>query len=86
MSSTSNGQAPARWQPCTLRTVSPHASRVVSPTEARSRMTLGHPLELHEVELDVLAGGDVAPAPGVVVGDVAEHVELLGGDDAVRAP
>jgi hypothetical protein len=27
MSSTSYGQAPARWQPMTLRTVSPHASR-----------------------------------------------------------
>ena len=41
MSSTSKGQAPARWQPVTLRTVSPHASRVVSPTLARSRSSSG---------------------------------------------
>jgi hypothetical protein len=41
MSSTSYGQAPARWQPCTLRTVSPQASRVVSPTSARRRITVG---------------------------------------------
>ena len=37
MSSTSNGHAPARWQPATLRTVSPHASRLVNPAAARSR-------------------------------------------------
>jgi hypothetical protein len=41
MSSTSNGHAPARWQPVTLRTVSPHASRLVSPTEASRRITSG---------------------------------------------
>ena len=34
-SSSSWGQAPARWHPCTLRTVSPQASRVVSPAAAR---------------------------------------------------
>ena len=41
MSSTSNGHAPARWQPCTLRTVSPHASRVVRPTDASCHITSG---------------------------------------------
>ena len=35
------GQAPARWQAITLRTVSPQASREVRPTLARSRMTSG---------------------------------------------
>ena len=35
------------------------------------------------MELDVLAGGEVAPAAGVLVGDVGEHVELLGRDRAV---
>ena len=83
MSKASNGQAPARWQPITLRTVSPQASRVVRPTEARRRMTSGMLLELDEVELDVLPGGDVAPAPRVGLGDVGQHVELLGGDRAV---
>ena len=82
MSRTSKGQAPARWQPCTLRTVSPQASRVVSPTVARSRSSVGDPLELHVVELDVLAGGEVAPAPRVALGDVGHAVELLGGDRA----
>ena len=38
----------------------------------------GDLLELDEVELHVLAGGDVAPAAGVGLGDVGEHVELLG--------
>jgi hypothetical protein len=31
------GQAPARWQPITLRTVSPQASRVVRPTDRPAR-------------------------------------------------
>ena len=44
----------------------------------------GHPLERHEVELQVLAGGDVAPAPGVLVGDVGEHVDLVGCERSVR--
>ena len=68
----------------TLRTVSPQASRVVSPTRAEVAHDLGHLLELHVVELDVLAGGDVAPAPRVGVGEVGHHVELLGRDAAVR--
>ena len=41
MSSASCGHAPARWQPITLRTVSEHASRVVSPTEASSQRRSG---------------------------------------------
>ena len=41
MSRTSCGQAPARWQPCTLRLVSPQASRLVIPTVARSRIRSG---------------------------------------------
>ena len=80
MSRTSYGQAPARWQPMTLRTVSPQASRVVSPTDGQVAHDGGDLLELHEVELDVLAGGDVAPAAAVGLGDVGEHVELLGRD------
>ena len=39
---------------------------------------LGRLLELHEVELDVLAGGEVAPAPRVGLGDVGHHLELVG--------
>ena len=45
---------------------------------------LGRLLELDEVELHVLAGGEVAPAAGVGLGDVGERLELLGGDPAVR--
>ena len=53
----------------------PHAGQV-----AHERR---HPLEVDEVELDVLAGGDVAPAPGVGLRDVGHHVELLGLDRPV---
>ncbi len=67
----------------TLRTVSPQASRVVRPTLASSRMTVGDLLQLDEVHLDVLAGGDVAPAPGVGLRQVGQHVELLGLEGAV---
>ena len=41
-------------------------------------------LELHEVELHVLAGGEVAPAARVGLGEVAEHLELVGLDAPVR--
>jgi hypothetical protein len=44
---------------------------------------VGDALQGHEVELDVLAGGDVAPAPGVGVGDVAAHLQLVGRHRAV---
>ena len=40
-SRSSCGQAPARWQAITLRTVSPHASRVVRPTDAEVAHHLG---------------------------------------------
>ena len=36
------------------------------------------------MELHVLAGGEVAPAARVRLGDVRERLELLGGDAAVR--
>ena len=68
----------------TLRTVSPQASREVSPTDAIRRRISGVRLELDEVELHVLAGGEVAPAARVRLGDVGERLELLGGDAAVR--
>ncbi len=44
---------------------------------------LGRLLELHEVHLHVLAGGEVRPAPRVLVGEVAEHLELLGDERSV---
>jgi hypothetical protein len=51
-----------------LRTVSQH---------------LGDVAQLHEVELHVLAGGEVAPAAGVGGGDRAEDLELVGRDPPV---
>src|SRR5450631_1491221 len=45
---------------------------------------LGRLLERDEVELDVLARGEVTPAPRIVVGYVRERVELLRGDATVR--
>ena len=42
----------------------------------------GNPSELNEVDLHVLAGGDVTPAAREVLGEVAHHVHLLGRDGA----
>ena len=44
---------------------------------------LGRLLELHEVHLHVLASGEVRPAARVLVGEVSEHLELLGDERAV---
>ena len=86
MSSTSNGQAPARWQPCTLRTVSPHASRVVSPTEASSRRTSGTRSSCTKWNWMFWRVVRWPQPRRVGVGDVGHAIELVGGDDAVRAP
>ena len=54
--------------------------------QADRRQVLEHfrnALELHEVKLDVLAGGDVTPSARVGVGDVGEHVQLVGLDGPV---
>ena len=40
--------------------------------------------QLHEVELQVLPGGDMAPASAVFGGDGGQGVELVGGDGPVR--
>ena len=53
------------------------------PDRREEAQHLGDVLELHEVELHVLAGGEVAPAARVGLGDVAEHLELVGLDPAV---
>ena len=45
---------------------------------------LGRLPELDEVELHVLARGEVAPAARIGLGDVGEHLELVGLDLAVR--
>ena len=84
MSSFSWGQAPAKWQPMTLRTVSPQASRLVMPARPRLAHDLGDLLELDEVELHVLPGRDVPPAPRVGVGEVGHHLELVGQHAAPR--
>ena len=42
-----------------------------------------YPLQGRPVELDVLAGGEVAVAPVVAHGDRGEHPKLLRGEDAV---
>ena len=40
--------------------------------------------QFHEMELDVLAGRDVAPAATVLVDHVGQQVQLAGGHGAVR--
>ena len=68
----------------TLRTVWPQASRVVRPDVGEDLQDLGRLVEVHEVELEVLAGGDVAAAvAGVVLGDDGHRLHLLGVDAAV---
>lgn len=42
-----------------------------------------HVIQLDEVELDVLPGGDVAPPSRVRLGDVGEHLELIGRERSV---
>ena len=64
----------------TLRTVSPHASREVRPAGGEEPQHLGRLLERDEVELHVLAGGEVAPAARVGLADEGQHLELLGRD------
>ena len=54
------------------------------PDRGEVAQDLGDLLELHEVELDVLAGGDVAPAAGVGVGDVRPSVSSCSGGDRRR--
>ena len=44
----------------------------------------GDVLQLDEVELDVLPGGEVPPAPAPPLGDVGQGIELIGIDGAVR--
>ena len=64
--------------------MSPHASRDVRPDGRHVPQDGGDLLEVDEVELHVLPGGEVAPPAAVRLGDVGEHVELLSGDRAVR--
>src|SRR4029450_14138694 len=54
------------------------------PDRSEQPHELGDLLELHEVELDVLAGGDVAPTPRVGVGEIGHELELVGQEPAPR--
>ena len=54
------------------------------PDRRHQPQDLGCLLELDEVELHVLARGEVAPAARVRLGDVGERLELLGRDATVR--
>ena len=59
MSVRSFGHAPAIGHAVMLRTVLPHASRVVRPARARSRIASGVSLERDRVDLDRFARRDV---------------------------
>ena len=58
------------------------AHRQADLVEALHR--LGHAGQRHEVELHVLARGDVAEAARVFVGDVGEAIDLRRGEHALR--
>ena len=48
------------------------------------RQDVRHGLQLRPVELDVLAGAEMAVALVVPFRDVSQHAQLLGGQDAIR--
>ena len=52
------------------------------PHQGQGSHHVGDVVDLHVVELNVLAGSDVAPAPGVGAGDVGQGLEVLGVGDA----
>ncbi len=83
-SNASVRQTPAYGQAVTLRTVLPHASRVVMPTAASRRMQVGRVVDVDEVQLEVLARGHVQDAVGVLLGEIGQHVELVRGQRARR--
>jgi hypothetical protein len=66
----------------TLRTVSPHASRVGEADGAQRPHDLGDLRHLDEVDLHVLPSSDVPPAARVGLGEMAHEIELLRGDRA----
>jgi hypothetical protein len=78
--------ASAHGEVATLDVADRVAARLAAcePYGAEQPHQLGHPLELDEVELHVLPGGDVAPAPRVAVRDVGHEVELVGQQPAPR--
>ena len=53
------------------------------PDRCQEPQHLAGVLELHEVELHVLAGGEMRPAARVVLREVSEHLELVGLDAPV---
>ena len=67
-----------------LRTVWAQASRVVRPACADDAHDLGGVVQVDEVELEVLARGDVAAVEaGVLLGDLGQGVHLVRGHAAV---
>ena len=52
------------------------------PNRGQNPHHVGDVVDVHIVELDVLASGDVAPAPGIGPGDVGQSLEVLRIDDA----
>ena len=79
---TSSLAMPATGETRNPRGVSPQPSIVVRPTDSRRCHSSGTLSDLHPVELDVLAIGDVGGAAGEVFGDRAQYSQLL----AAQAP
>ena len=70
---------PWTGQPVMLRTVSPQPPAVVTPERLEVREDVGQLRELEPVELDVLAGRELAVALAVEVRDLADRAQLGGG-------
>ena len=83
-SKSSSCASPATGQPVMLRTASPQAPAVVSPTARSRSKTSGSDAELEVVELDRLARRQLAGAAAVLVRELADRAQLLGRDPAGR--
>jgi len=61
----------------TLRTTLPHASRVGDAGGGQAAHHGGRVLDVHEVQLEILAGRDVRDAIRIFLRDVGQRLELL---------
>ena len=76
---------------CTSEVARHHVAHCVTTCFARGQLhisnatqQIGNALQIHEVELNVLAGGDVSPSAGELSGQISHHVELLGRNRSCR--
>ena len=77
-------QTPAIGHAVTLRTVLPHASRVVIPTAAKPPHNRWRVFDMDVVELEILARRDVSDGIRVLFGEFGQHFQLMRVQSAER--